>query len=293
MIPLRSGDAHALIDPDIGAGLATLRVSGLPILCPAQDRPQGSPFSLGMNLLAPFSNRLSRDFAFAGQSHHVPANLPGEPFAIHGDAFQKRWTVHSQSQDTATLVLDGNIGPFCYDARVCYALQPDSLSTELVMTNRAAIALPFGGGFHPWFHRSRDTRIMFHATGFWPEDERHLPATSEPAALPPALDFAAPAPLPDGWINAGFSGWDGRARIAQPRLDLTIEAPGVTTALLYSPGSESVFFCLEPVTHPVDAHNLPGQPGLVTLAPGDSMSLAMRIAWTVKGPTNPTTELPK
>jgi len=34
------------------------------------------------------------------------------------------------------------------------------------------------------------------------------------------------------------------------------------------------------VSHPVDAHNLPGRPGLVTLAPGESLTLVVRIGWT-------------
>lgn len=37
------------------------------------------------------------------------------------------------------------------------------------------------------------------------------------------------------------------------------------------------FLCLEPQTHPVNAHHMPGQPGLRMLGPGDRCHFAMEI----------------
>ena len=37
------------------------------------------------------------------------------------------------------------------------------------------------------------------------------------------------------------------------------------------------FICLEPQSHPVDAHNMEGQPGLVLLGKGENMELVMGI----------------
>ena len=283
MIRLGAGATEAVIDPNLGAGVVLLAVAGLPVLSAGPGRPQGA-FAQGLNLLAPFSNRISRPFAFGGQHRTVPANLPGEPCAIHGDAFQKAWTVAAQSNCAATLTLRGEIGPFRYDARVTYELQDDALSVRLEVTNRAGITLPFGGGFHPWFPRSADTLIAFHATGHWPEDARHLPATDAPVETPPHWRFDNPAPLPPDWINCGFSGWDGRATITQAGLTITLDAPNLPTAILYSPGATAPFFCFEPVSHPVDSHNLPGQPGLVPLAPGASLAMAMNLSWRISAP---------
>ncbi|MFX8180102.1 hypothetical protein ABTK97_19475, partial [Acinetobacter baumannii] len=36
------------------------------------------------------------------------------------------------------------------------------------------------------------------------------------------------------------------------------------------------YFCLEPVTHPIDAFHQPNQPGLIALAPGEDMVLLTR-----------------
>ena len=49
--------------------------------------------------------------------------------------------------------------------------------------------------------------------------------------------------------------------------------------ILYSPSDKADFFCFEPVTHPVDGHNLPGGPeanGLTILAPRETLSAACR-----------------
>ena len=287
MIMLNSGMAQAEIDPDHGAGIVALTFAGHPILSTGSGRAADSPFAQGMNLLAPFSNRISRPFAFQGQTHPIPANLPGEPFAIHGDSFQRRWSVAAQSATAASLTVQGEIGPFRYDAVVDYSLTPDALSVRLQLTNRTTITLPFGGGFHPWFNRNPSTRLGFRATGHWPEDDRHLPATTAPVQPPPDWRFDPPGSLPKAWINAGFSGWDGVATIHQPGLDLRIDAPGLTTALVYSPGDHAAFFCFEPVTHPVDAHNLPGQPGLIPLPPGQSLTMALRLSWQPNDATPP------
>jgi len=237
-----------------------------------------------MNLLLPFSNRISRPFAYEGQVHALDPNLAGEPFPIHGDAFQRPWEVVSENEDAAALRLrDGHIGPYRYEAEVTYRLAPASLAVTLRLTSRAAQPLPWGFGFHPWFPRTPATRVRFSATGCWPQDHRHLPATSEPVSIPPDWDFGSPSPLPSGWINTAFSGWDGEAEIQQDdsAVPLRLSAPDLSTLILYSPSAEAPFVCLEPVSHPVDAHNLPGQPGLVRLAPGESLSTTMTLGWDV------------
>lgn len=276
---LSAGRAEAWVDPGLGAGLGGLCWDGRALLSAGAGRPGGGPFAQALNLLVPFSNRISRPFDFGGATHAVPANLEGEPVAIHGDAFQSAWEVEEAGVDHARLRLTAGTGPFRYRAEVSYRLAPQSLDIALRVTNLAAMTLPYGGGFHPWLPRHPGTRLRLTATGHWPEDARHLPATTAPVPLPPDLRFDPPAALPGRWINEGLFGWDGRAEVIQPDHVLEFAAPGLTTILLYSPGPAAPFFCLEPVSHPVDAHNLPGQPGLVPLEPGGKLDFSLRLAW--------------
>jgi aldose 1-epimerase len=286
MIELRAGPARALVGPNHGAALAALEVAGLPVLRPLERGREADPFAWAMNVLAPFSNRVSVPVVAEGRAVRLEPNLPGEPFPIHGDAFQRAWQVQDAAADAARLALpDGAFGPLRYAAELTFRLFPDRLDARLVLRSRAAGPLPYGGGFHPWFPRSDATRIAFRAGGWWPEGDRHLPRTREPVPVPQDLDFAAPRPLPEGWINAGFDAWSGPAVIRQgpEAVSCALTATGLTTLHLYSPGRGADFFCLEPVSHPVDAHALPGHPGLRFLRPGEAMSVAIALTWAPTG----------
>ena len=283
MIELSAGSARASIVPQMGGALAGLWAGDLPVLRAGPGQKAEGPFALACNLLVPFSNRISAGgFAFEGRRHAVTPNLPGEPYPLHGDGFQRAWQVEALRLHSATLSLpDGQIGPYRYAARAVYDLGPMALEIRLSVTNRGDIALPFGLGLHPWFPRGPETRLQFMAEGQWPETADHLPATQHPVVLDRGGAWRCAAPLPDTWINMGFSGWNGQARILQGAgaASVRLTARGLGTALVYAPSAAADFFCFEPVSHPVDAHNLPGQPGLVRLAPGQTLAASMTLTW--------------
>jgi aldose 1-epimerase len=279
VIALAAGEARATVLPAMGGGLGSVTWRGMDVLRPWSGRVEDGPFAIAMNLMVPFSNRISRAFPWDGAEHPVAANLPGEPYAIHGDVFQRDWEALEAGEAGARLAVVGGIGPWRHRTVVDYRLGGRGLACSLVVENRGESDMPFGGGFHPWFPRLAATTVQFAAEGYWPEDARHLPATAAPVTLPAGWDWRDAGPLPGGWINAGFAGWDGAATIRQPGLVLRMVATGCGTTILYSPDADSGFFCFEPVSHPVDAHNLPGQPGLVRLAPGESLTLTMSLTW--------------
>ena len=281
MITLTAGEATCTILPGMGAGVARLDVAGAPVLRPWSGREADGPFALGMNLLAPFSNRIAGGFSLAGSHHPLAPNLAGEPYAIHGDAFQKPWQVAEADGSAATLALDGAMGPFVYEARARYALTQNALACTLVLTNRAAHAVPYGGGFHPWFPRNSGTRLEARLAGFWPGGPDKLPLSNAPVPLPAGHDWTSPGPLPDTPLDAGFSGWDGVARITHGpgACPVTVTSGTLDTVILFAPSPEAGFFCFEPVSHPINAHNLPGQAGLVMLETGESLSMDMTLAW--------------
>lgn len=273
------------IAPHAGAAIATFdaRTAAGPVpILRGTETPDAGAFDLGCNLLVPFSNRISGGgFRFAGTFHPVAPNLAGEPYPIHGDGFQAAWTVRDASGSAAHLTHLGEIGPYRYAASVTYSLAGGGLETSLTMENRGP-ALPFGGGFHPWFPRTPATRLQFAAQGVWTETADHLPVAHLPLAERPEWDFGTASPLPEGFINNAFTGWDGTARILQPDhgIALSLSAtPPCTVAQVFSPEPGCGFFCFEPVSHTVDAHNQPGQPGLVVLEPGQSLTLSMTLHW--------------
>jgi aldose 1-epimerase len=288
IVTITDGIAEAVIAPELGAGLARydLIVEGArePIFRACRDVSQAHPFDLALNLLAPWSNRISvGGFVFEGEFYRLEPNLPGEDCPIHGNAFSSVWTVTDVQSSAASLALSSNgPGPFRYDSGVSYELNDGALSIQLWARNAGDRTLPFGLGLHPWLPRTPGTRLQANAACVVLEDSRHLPAGEIDVRLRKEWDFKTPRKLPDAWINNAFLGWDSRARVIWEDRGLALEIatePALTTYVLYSPAFDADFFCFEPVTHPVDAHNLKGGAqanGLIALRPGEEIALSVR-----------------
>lgn len=277
---LEAGPLSLEIIPALGGGVARFDLAsarGAVEIFRARREGAGlGPNGPGLYALAPWSNRISGGgFWFDGIFHPLIANVAGEAFPIHGDAWQASWRVEGRENRRVRMSHAARgFGPFSYGAQLDYELFDDRLAVRLEIANQAAAALPYGAGFHPWLPRTPGTRLRAPARSVWLEDERYLPTENVAIAARPEWDFAHSRALPAGWINNGFRGWDGRATVVWEdrgvALDILASSP-IDTYIVYSPGADSSFFCFEPVTHAVDAHNLAPGPeahGLRVLAPG-------------------------
>ena len=132
----------------------------------------------------------------------------------------------------------------------------------------------YGCGFHPFFAFDARSTAQFSASGYWPEGEQHLPLPWQ-HDIPPAADFTRAQYGEDAWLNVGYSGWGGQAVIQRDVMKLTILAQTPWLMLFRMSGEEVL--CLEPQTHPVNAHHMPGQPGLRLLAQGEQCHFALQI----------------
>ncbi|MBD1557610.1 aldose 1-epimerase [Vibrio sp. S9_S30] len=247
------------------------------------NQPQSGKINpMGMYVLVPFSNRMSTGgFSYDGVRHSVKRNVDAEAFPIHGNAWQSQWTLKDQSDSHMTYqLLEALCSPFRYNAELQYTLEGNTLHCELTVTNTSEITLPFGLGFHPWFYRHNDTQVRFDSQGVWLEDHQHLPTTLLNVLDNPTWNFASLRHLPENWVNNAYVQWAGSATIVQPEDGLIITLRGsepLSYLILYSPNKEAEFFCLEPVSHAVDAFNLPKKPGLINLAKGEKMNAMMSI----------------
>lgn len=291
-ISLADGVAEVVIVPTLGAGLASYDLISHgrrePLFRPCRDLSRATPFDLANNLLVPWSNRISGGgFAFGGRFYPLQPNLADEPMPIHGNGFSSAWEVVEASAVSASLTLksDGP-GPFKFVAAVRYSLEVGALRVALKVSNRGPDTLPFGLGLHPWFPRTPGTTLRARAAVVTLEDGLHLPTGQIAVVSREDWNFSTHRRLPDRWINNDFSPWNGHAEIvwSDRGLRLNIEAGGALSAyILYSPASDADFFCFEPVTHLVDAHNRPGGPkanGLAILGPQDDLAVACRFVPT-------------
>jgi aldose 1-epimerase len=286
VIRIADGALSAVIVPEIGAGLARFDIQRdgeiVPVFRPCLEPDPEKPFDLASFLMVPWSNRVSGGgFRFEGRFHPLAPNVPGQEFPLHGNGFGLPWRVITGDERGVTLELvsDGP-GPFLFRAVATYTLRDGAMRATLGVENRAAIRLPHGLGFHPWFARTPRTTLWSPATTVILENERKLPGARVPLRDLRDWDFGTPRPLPDTRVNCAFDGWSGEARIDWPERGLALEiaAEGPCRAyIVWSPGADADFLCHEPVTHLVDAFNEPGGAeanGLRMLATGESLEIA-------------------
>ncbi|RSZ56056.1 aldose 1-epimerase [Massilia atriviolacea] len=284
---LRNAQLSAEILPGFGGALSRLDWIGgaapVPVLRPyAGGEAAPRPNQLACFPLLPWSNRMAGGFSHGGQRYDIAPNREGDPFPIHGEGWQRPWTVAFQSASQALLMLERRDGvPFSYRASLEYALRGNTLVVTLEATNTGALALPFGLGLHPWMPRAPGTTLQAAAREVWMAGADKLPAHAQ--AIPEAWSFERARALPDGPIDNIFEGWDGKARIRWPEngLNLEIAADGAYY-IVYAPAGGD-FFCFEPVDHLINAHNMAGGParhGLTVLAPGQRLRRTFSFAVT-------------
>lgn len=227
--------------------------------------------------MVPLANRVAGNgFTFQGREITLPQSPVDERFFLHGDGWQALWQVALCTDTECVLTLRRQHAcGFDYQAALRYQLREHVLRAELTLTHLGRQPMLYGLGFHPWFYFDDRSRLQFSASGYWPEGEHHLPQTWE-SAIPPDIDFSVAQQGRDRWLNVGYSGWNGVATILHEVMKITITAQ--TPWLMLFRMSGKSFLCLEPQSHPVNAHHMPGQPGLVVLRPGDSTRFAMDIA---------------
>jgi aldose 1-epimerase len=125
-------------------------------------------------------------------------------------------------------------------------------------------------------------RLQAKATGMWLEQPPAFPSKTEPAPIPPNWDFNKANALPDDFIDNGYAGWDGHARIEWKDRGIIVDVesdPSTRYYHVYSLDKDCPIFCFEPVTHPNNAYAKPGTPeqnGLRVLASGAETSMRAR-----------------
>ncbi|MGY2254651.1 aldose 1-epimerase [Pseudomonas reactans] len=280
MIELQDNLTHLTLAPATGGSIVnwTVLATGQPLLrhSDAHAINTGLPGKLGCYPLAPWSNRIAEGgFDNPDGWLALAPNSLTDPLPIHGSAWQKAWQVVSQATDEVVLEMACDT-PFAYHAEQRFRLENGELSITLRVTHLADKPAWHGLGLHPYLPRTAGTRLQAKASQVWMSDAAKLPTALAP--VPAAWDFQQLKSLPEGLVDNGFCDWDGHCLIEQPELGYTLEcqATGSDYFLLYCPPGLG-FFCIEPVSHPVNAHHLPGRPGLKLLEQGQSVELAFTL----------------
>lgn len=282
LIELKDQFTRLTLAPELGGSIVnwSVRASGQPLLRHSDRHAlnTGLPGKLGGYPLVPWSNRIAAGgFDNPDGWLALAANSPTDPLPIHGSAWQQPWHVVSQTADEVVLQLHSTT-PFAYRAEQRFRLKDAALSISLRVTHLAPRPAWHGLGLHPYFPRRPGTRLQAKASQVWRCDAAKLPIGLD--AIPAEWDFQQLGALPEGLVDNAFCQWDGHCLIEQPELGYTLEcqASGSDYYLLYCPPGLG-FFCIEPVSHPVNAHHLPGRPGLKLLEQGQSAELTFSLKY--------------
>jgi aldose 1-epimerase len=284
LVTLAAGDLTVELAPEIGGSVASFRArrSGATVNLmrpmPEEAQARRDPAHAAMFPMVPYANRIAGNcFDFEGNTYRFKQNIAGEPFTIHGTAWQAAWTVRRANEVSAELTLThlepGQ--PYSYSAFQRFHLFTDRLTVTTGVTNCGVRAMPFGLGQHPFWDRTADVTLRFRSTHFWLRAPDSVPA--ERLATPTDVDFSQARPLPQTRLDNCYSGWDGHAEIRFPRsgIGVRIEASTLYRHLMLYCDPEKTAFCLEPQTHAAGAlnrmvNNDEDDLGLFVLKPGES-----------------------
>ncbi|MFC0287129.1 aldose 1-epimerase [Kaistia hirudinis] len=278
LVTLKAGELSLGLVPEIGGSIAHFRWRGIDLMRPLSPgaAARRDVLAVASFPMVPYANRIDGNrFAFAGRDYVVQTNNSPERFNVHGTGWKSAWTLAAQDGGLAELTLDhhGGDDPYDYRATQIFRLAPEGLVLETTIENTGAEAMPFGFGHHPWFEREEGVTLAFTASAFWLEAPDGV--AGDRISLPPELDFTAGAPLPPGWRNNNYGGWDGIAEISWPRrgAGLRMAADPIFGNLMLYADPAKDFFCLEPQTNVPCAFNKAERGerdlGIIVLEPGD------------------------
>ncbi|MBT8471654.1 MAG: hypothetical protein KJN99_03555 [Marinicaulis sp.] len=275
MIVLKRGKSEAAIAPEYGGAVVYWRFDGVNILRPAQhlNAIKADIRNAACYPCVPYFGRLQNVANGSGDIIKQDPTFPdADPMnALHGEGWVNAWRLVGQDECLAILEFEHTPWPgrfpYTYKARQRFTICEHSLSIELTIENYSSVPMPAGAGLHPFFEREESTTVRFNADRFWsPPGEDHL-GTIGP--VPDYLDYSGGGTLPEIGLDHSYAGFGGRAEIINGASRQTMSSDTPHLHLYAPPGAG--FFCLEPVTH------LPGVFGGVTLAPGDTLNIKMKI----------------
>jgi aldose 1-epimerase len=285
-LELGDGRWKLVVAPSLGGSLLACEYDGVAVLQPT-GQPAGSRRRTVRCChfpLVPFSNRIENSrFAFDGLTVRLAPNVDGSPHALHGHGWQAPWQVIARHAAGCTLEY-GRAStadwPWPYRAQQVIDLADGALCLTLAVENLGVADMPCGLGFHPFLPRTPGVRLALEATHVWNGSAGNFPA--ERVAIREALDFRAGPRIADReGMDHCFDGWNGHATVTGEQDGRGYRLSGCAATrhvIVYTPANAD-HFCVEPVTHAVNALNLPDASlsGLWRLEPREQRRITMTI----------------
>ena len=276
LLTLALGDTELVLAPGVGGSIAAFRWRGRDVMRPATTAALAARDPLGMAAfpLVPYSNRIRRGrFDWDGRRVILPLNV-AEPNSLHGTGWQSPWSASGVTATAARLTYVHVAGAWPWDfvATQDFVVQPSGIDWVIAVTNHGPTPMPAGLGLHPYFANPAGTRLLARTEGWWRTDAEVMPVAY---VEDPTTELTARLHPADHDTDNVFAGFGGDARIEWPdgtACDI-VGGPAARWLVVYAPVGDTVT-AIEAVTHPTDALNADGHPGIATVvAPGATFAL--------------------
>jgi aldose 1-epimerase len=289
--------------PDIGNWGYSFKVNEKDVLLPPDSLDpclKEHALSRGNPLMAPFANRIDRDYYFFdGKKYLLNGDLgnflrtPPSDYPIHGLlACDKRWEViRTGASDSAGASMTSRLEfykcpdlmaqfPFAHIHEVTYRLKGGRLECATKITNVGNSEMPVHFGYHPYFVPDgprEEWTLHVAAKTHWIVTPTLIPTGDLEPAEQYLTGCTGALTLGRAFIDAGFTDLErdkeGLAHFwvggTTQKIEVVLDQE-FSTAILFAP-LDMQFVCIEPQTGPTNAFNLKHEgkiKGLTVLQPG-------------------------
>ena len=272
-LELRAGRATAVVVPQVGGRVASLRVDGRRLLREVDDGAALDWARWGAYPMVPWSNRIPGGrLRWDGQDHRVPVNFE-DGTAIHGLTADVAWQVEQAETDRVVLTRAVRRAPWRLTVTSVIDLGPNALAWRLAVRNDGAAPVPVGLGIHPWFPAG-DLRVP--ADEVWPAGEDCLP-TGAPVPVEDAVDLRGGGAPPS--VDRCYTDLTGTELVVG---DTTMSWDGPVTHVVVCT-LDPDWYAIEPVTNATDGFGLLARGadghGVIVLAPGEETAVTTTLSW--------------
>jgi len=271
---LHAGALRLAVRADLGGCIAGLWHRDTPVLRSTEPTELASSRRSACYPLVPYSNRLAyKRFRWRGVDYTTETNFDDNPHSVHGVGWLRPWELVSYSALEMVLSYRHEPDahwPFAFEATQSFALTPDALTVQMLVTNRADVSQPVGLGWHPYFPKRERSRLHVELCDRWESDAAQLPVRR---VAQPVID----GDVSHMAFDNCFDGWKGAARVRDEKFSLQLRS-NLDRLVVYTP-ADKPYFCVEPVSHVSNAIHMadPAAHGLRTLAPGDVFEASMML----------------
>lgn len=282
-----TGEHHAVtIIPELGGMVHSLRLHNINLLRQdSQDELRQNPWFRG-RILFPFNDRIAQgQYLFEGQTQQLPINDPDSGDAIHGFLYNRpmRIVYQQANEIQAQLVLQKHFMmkdfpagyPFELKIEMQYLLANDSFFISFTVRNDSARNIPWGLGWHPYFHfQERDAlhkssqvkeypglcdwTLRLPAEQYAQVNDKLLPTGELADVQRTDYDFLKPTRLGQTDLDMAFLLNDNEIELSTGKYTLRLEQDRdlFPYCQVFIPPDRSAI-AIEPVTGPANSFNSP------------------------------------